>query len=113
MSRFAKLRKLRRKRISTANHKLRRRRILTAEHKLRRIRNSILIYKLKKNRTLTLIYISYFIEYYRLILSLIQNRSSSRKRTVFQKFNDNVEKDIAEAERSPNNNNRIVIRRVK
>jgi hypothetical protein len=101
MSRLAKLKELRRKRI------------LTAKYKLRKIRNSILIYKLRKNRALILIYISYLIENYRLIILLIQNRFSSRKRIIFQNFNDNVEKDIAEAERFPNNNNRMVTRRVK
>jgi hypothetical protein len=93
--------------------KLRKRWILIAEYKLRKIQNSILIYKSKKNRALILIYVFYLIEDYRLIISLIQDRSSSRKRTVSQNFNDSVKKDIAEAEKSPNNNNKMIIRRVK
>jgi hypothetical protein len=101
MSRLAKPRKLKRKWISTA------------EYKLRRIQNSILIYKSRKNRALILIYISYLIENHRLIILLIQNRFSSRKRTVSQNFNDSVKKDIAETEKSPNNNNKIIIRRIK
>jgi hypothetical protein len=93
--------------------KLKRKRILTAEYKLRKIRNSILIYKLRKNRALILIYISYLIEDHKLIILLNQNRFSSRKYIISQNFNDSVEKDIAETEKSPNNNNRIITRCIK
>jgi hypothetical protein len=101
MSRLAKPRKLKRKWISTA------------EYKLRRIQNSILIYKSRKNRALILIYISYLIEDHKLIILLIQNRSFSRKRIISQNFNNSVKKNIAETEKFPNNNNKIITRRVK
>jgi hypothetical protein len=113
VNRLARSRKLRRKWISTAEYKLRSIQNSILIYKSRKIRNFILIYKLRKNRTLILIYIFYLIENHRLIISLIQNRSFSRKRIIFQNFNDSVEKDIAETEKSPNNNNRMVIRRIK
>jgi hypothetical protein len=113
MSRLAKLKKLRKKWISTTEHKLKRIQNSILIYKLRKIRNSILTYKLRKNRTLILMYIFYFIENYKLIISLIQNRSSSRKYIIFQNFNDNVEKNIAETKKFPNNNNRMIIRRIK
>jgi hypothetical protein len=113
MSRLARPKKSRKKLILTAKHKLRRIQNSILIYKLKKIRNSILIYKLRKNRALILIYIFYFIEDHKLIISLIQNRFFSRKRTISQNFNNNVEKDIAEAEKFPNNNNKIIIRRVK
>jgi hypothetical protein len=113
INRLARLKELRKRWISTAEHKLRRIQNSILIYKLRKIRNSILIYKLRKNRALILIYVFYFIEDYRLIIILIQNRFFSRKRIVFQNFNNSVEKSIAEAEIFPNNNNRIIIRRVK
>jgi hypothetical protein len=113
MNRLAKSRKLRRRWILTTKYKLRKIQNSILIYKLRKIRNSILIYKLRKNKTLILIYIFYPIENHRLIILLIQNRSSSQKRTIFQNFNDSVEKDIAETEKSPNNNNRMITRRIK